>query len=98
MFYSEDPREGSALAEPAGKKIRAQAEAKPKEPPERPEVAQFLKWKRNGTRIHWQLLDGSTVIGALNWFDNYTVQVQTDIGDMTIPKHALLWYREVAEP
>ena len=86
------------MAELTNKKTQVKVEAKPKEPPERPEVAQFLKWKLNGTKIHWQLLDGSTVIGELNWFDNYTVQVSTDLGEMTIPKHAILWYREVTEP
>ena len=61
-------------------------------------MAQFLKWKRSGVKIHWQLVDGSTVIGPLNWFDNYNVQVRTDLGDITLLKHAILWYRELTEP
>lgn len=87
------------MAEPGNKRTQPKAEAKPKGPAERPEVAQFLQWKRNGTQIHWQLIDGSTVIGCLNWFDNYNVQVSTeDLGDVTIPKHSILWYREAAQP
>ena len=72
---------------------------KPQEQPERPEIAEFLKWKRNGIRIHWQLIDGSALIGTLNWFDNYNVQVNVDsIGNLTIPKHSILWYKEAIEP
>ena len=85
------------MAGPTDRKTSPQAEAKPKEPPERPEVAQFLKWKRTGVKIHWQLVDGSTVIGTLNWFDNYNVQLRTDMGDITLLKHAILWYRALSE-
>ncbi len=86
------------MAEPTNKRTSPKAESKPSGPSERPEVAQYLKWKRNGTTIHWQLIDGSTVIGSLNWFDNYNVQVSTeDMGDITIPKHSILWYREGSE-
>ena len=81
------------------KKAGPKAEATAKPAIERPEVTEFLKWKRNGTKIHWQLIDGSTVTGALNWFDNYNVQVKTDdLGNITIPKHSILWYREATEP
>jgi sRNA-binding regulator protein Hfq len=75
------------------------AEPTPAPRPEIPSTAELLKWKRSGTKVHWQLMDGSSVIGALNWFDNYNVQVQTEgLGAITIPKHALLWYREASEP
>lgn len=87
------------MADLLKKSVPPKTEAKPKETPERPEIAQFLKWQRDGIKIHWQLLDGSTVIGTLNWFDQYTVQVKTDgMGDVTIPKHSILWYREATEP
>lgn len=84
------------MAEATNRRTPPQAESKPKE--HSPEVAQFLKWKRTGVKIHWQLVDGSTVIGPLNGFDNYNVQVRAGLGDITILKHAILWYREVAEP
>jgi len=73
--------------------------AKGQEPPERPELAELLRWKRNGIKIHWQLIDGSALIGTLNWFDNYNVQIQADeLGAITIPKHSILWYKEAIEP
>lgn len=73
--------------------------ASPREPSERPEIAEFLEWKRSGTSIHWQLIDGSAIIGTLNWFDNYNVQVHVDgMGNLTIPTHSILWYREAVEP
>jgi len=72
-------------------KKNVQPEARLRETTERPESEQLLKWKRNGTKVHWQLIDGSALIGSINWWDNYTIQVKADdLGDVTIPKHSIL--------
>ena len=77
----------------------AKTPAKGKEPPERPEITEFLRWKRNEIKVHWQLINGSSLIGTLSWFDNYNVQVNADgMGNVTIPKHSILWYREAIGP
>ena len=87
------------MAEQPLKKSLSMADAQPRERPSSPEFEQLLKWKRDGVKIHWQLIDGSAVIGKLQWFDRYTVGVRTDdLGDIVICKHGLLWYREALEP
>lgn len=85
------------MAEQGSKAIPSKGSGKPQE--ERPELAEFLRWKRSATKIHWQLIDGSALLGTLNWFDNYNVQVHVDaMGNLTIPKHSILWYKEAIEP
>ncbi len=80
------------MPEPA-KKQQLDNDAENKTP--RPELAQLLNWKRNQTLIHWQLVDGSTVVGSIIWFDNYNICVKAEnLGDVTIPKHSMLWYKE----
>ena len=70
----------------------------PPERPPQPEFEQILRWKRNSTKVHWQLIDGSAVIGTITWWDQYAVQVKADdLGNVTIPKHSILWYREASE-
>ena len=74
------------------------AEQAPKTTPELQSTAELATWKRAGTKVQWQLLDGSAIIGTVIWFDKYTVHVQSEeLGAVTIPKHALLWYRQVSE-
>lgn len=74
------------------------AEQAIKATPELQSNAELSRWKRTGTKVHWQLVDGSSIIGTVNWFDKYTVQVQSEeLGTVTIPKHALLWYREATK-
>ena len=65
--------------------------------PEHSEFEQLVRWIRNNIKVHWQLLDGSTVIGTVNWFDNYNIQVKDDLGEITIPKHSILWYRAAGD-
>lgn len=64
-------------------------------PPKHASVMQFLSWRRTKCKIHWQLSDGSSVVGTLNWFDPWNVNITSEeLGEITIPKHALMWYRE----
>lgn len=83
------------MAEPPQvKKAPSNTEVRLKDQPEQSEFPQLIGWKRNNVKVHWQLIDGSTVIGTVNWFDNYNIQVKDDLGEITIPKHSILWYRE----
>lgn len=74
------------------------AEQAPKTTPELQSTVELAAWKRSGTKVQWQLLDGSAIIGTVVWFDKYTVHVQSEqLGTVTIPKHTLLWYREATK-
>ncbi len=59
-------------------------------------MSELSLWRREGTFVHLQLIDGSKLIGSLNCFDNWNVNIKTkDMGDITVLKHTLLWYSKV---
>jgi len=56
-------------------------------------VKQLSGWRKNSTPVHWQFMDGSSVIGVIQWYDRVNIGIDAEgLGPITIPKHALQWY------
>jgi RNA chaperone Hfq len=62
-----------------------------------PEVEQLRTWKEQKTKLYLKLTDGTTLVGQLSWFSNYTIMLATESEQYLLPKHAILFYRPAQE-
>jgi len=55
--------------------------------------AQMIRFRDEHRVLAFHLVNGETITGDVTWFDDFAYNVKTEAGEITIPRHAVVWYK-----
>ncbi len=55
--------------------------------------AQMIRFRDEHRQITFQLVNGAQFVGDVTWFDDFAYNVKTEEGEVTIPRHSVVWYK-----
>jgi hypothetical protein len=61
-----------------------------------PHIAELSRFRDDRKTLSFMLLGGETQLGMVRWFDDQAIHIVTpDREEMTLFRHAILYYRKV---